>query len=374
MRFFSNLKDDKRLFRQLDFPIIIVVTILCLFSLANIYSSTHVLYKSFFITHQIEGIIISLIAFCFILLIDYRVIANYAKILYWVSIILLMYTLVGGKVVNGARAWIDFKIFQLEPSEVVKLTLAILFAKVINDMEENIHNKKNLISLMLYALLPLMLILKQPALGMALICFVIALSILFAGGIDLRLFLLGLVTLIAIAAVLWNTNLVKQYQKDRFTAFLNPTDDTLGQGYQLDQSLTAIGSGGIDGKGYLKGTQINNGTVPESSTDFIFAVIGEEWGLIGEIFLLLLYGIIAIRIVMIAKMARDKLGALICVGVFSSFILNVFINIGMTIGIMPITGVTLPYISYGGSSLLCNFMSIALVLNVGIRNKSGLFT
>ena len=198
-------------------------------------------------------------------------------------------------------------------------------------------------------------------------------SVIFIGGINLKVFSIGLALLLVIVPVVWNSNLIKDYQKSRLTAFLNQNNDILGNGYQLEQSKIAIGSGGTLGKGYLKGTQISRGVIPESSTDFIFAVVGEEWGLAGGLFLLISYSIIIVRIILIAQSSKDIVGSLICAGIVMGFIFSIMVNMGMTIGIMPITGITLPFVSYGGSSILSNSISIGLVLNVGMRRRSRIF-
>jgi len=280
---------------------------------------------------------------------------------------LLLYTYIGGYSVNGARAWIKIGSFLLEPGEFVKIALTLILAKKIKEMGGKINKPKNILILLFYILIPMLLIIKQPDLGIASICFVMALSVLFISGINLKTFSIGLALILITIPLVWNSNLIKTYQKSRFTSFLNQNNDTSGNGYQLEQSKIAIGSGGIWGKGYLKGY---GNAIPESSTDFIFAVSGEEWGLAGGLFLLISYSIIIVRIFLISKKSKDIEGSLICAAIGMGFVFSIMVNMGMTIGIMPITGITLPFFSYGGSSILSNSIEIGLILNASMSQQS----
>jgi len=352
-----------KIYRNLDFVLIIAVIILCLFSLANIYSATHSVSHSHYLLQQILWLIASVIVVCLILHFNYTRIVNNATILYWISILLLLYTDIGGYSVNGARAWIKIGSFLLEPGEFAKLALTLILAKKIKEMEGEINKPKNILILLFYILIPILLIIKQPDLGIASICFVMALCVIFIGGINLKTFSIGLALIMITIPLVWNTNLIKPYQKSRFMSFLNQNNNTSGNGYQLEQSKIAIGSGGILGKGYLKGS---GNAIPESSTDFIYAVVGEEEGFAGGLFLLILYGIILVRIFLISKKSKNIEGTLICAGIGIGFMFSIMVNMGMTIGIMPITGITLPFFSYGGSSLISNAIGIGLILNVRV--------
>lgn len=365
----EDFKIDKKNLKQIDLTMIFALVLLCLFSLANIYSATRLKYGNHYIIYQLMWIAISIVVCYIILCVDYNIIVRYADIFYWICILMLIYTAKFGTVVNGAKAWIRIGSNSIEPGEFVKLALILIISKKINNMDFKINRWKNLLTIFVYLLIPLAFILKQPDLGVAMICFFIVLGIVFVGGLDLKILCVGLALIAAMIPIVWNSGFIKDYQKERMTAFLNQNANTQTVNYQLTQSKIAIGSGGIWGKGFLKGTQTNKGIIPESSTDFIYAVIGEQWGLAGGIFLIFLYTIVLVRIISISKHAKEVLGSLICAGTASGLIFSIFTNIGMTIGISPITGITLPFISCGGSSILTNLASMALVLNVGMRRK-----
>jgi rod shape determining protein RodA len=244
-----------------------------------------------------------------------------------------------------------------------------MLAKLIDDMEGKVNEPRNFFKLAFYAILPMTLIVIQPDMGMTMVTFFIALGIFFIAGLDLRVIFGGLTGIAALIVIIWNSPLMKGYWKGRLLSFINPEAHGQGLGFQLNQSLMGIGSGKILGSGFTKGLQVAGNNVPEAHTDFIFAVVGEEWGLIGALVLLFLYGLLLYKFIKISKGSKDLFGSIIAVGVISSFLFSIFQNIGMTIGLMPITGITLPLMSYGGSSTLSNFMSIGLVLNVGMRRK-----
>lgn len=353
--------------RNLDISIVFCLLLICAFGLANIFSTTHSTYGTHYFVSQMVWIGVGLAVVYLAIAIDYNIIAKYCSIFYWLSIALLVYTDVSSHAVKGAKAWISFGSISIEPGEFVKLSLALLLAKKIHDYEGKINIPKNLAILLLYVLLPIILLMKQPDLGVALICFCVALGIFFIGGLDSKVILAGLIGISIFSTLLWNSGLIKDYQKARITSYLNQDDDLSGQGLQLFQSKIAIGSGGIFGDGYLKGSQINSGAIPEDHTDFIFSAVGEEWGLTGETALLVLYSIILFKIVSISRGSKDILGTLTCIGIMSGFLFSILQNIGMTIGLMPISGITLPFMSYGGSSIISNFTAIGFVLNVAVR-------
>lgn len=363
----EKLKINGKLLKELDYSIIIISTIIVCFGSINIYSATRK-YGFHYFKLQIAWLFIALVLVYFILLFDYSLLMNYAGVIYWMSIVLLIINDTLGKVTNGARSWIALGNRGIQPSEFAKLAIIIMLAKKLEDMEGNINNVKNFFILCFYAILPMTLIVIQPDMGMTMVCFFIVLGIFYAAGLNTKVIGWGFVALVIVIAVAWNS-VIPPYMKVRLTSFLNPEVDELGSTFQLSASLIAVGSGGILGKGFLKGTQISGGFIPEAFTDFIFSVVGEEWGLVGALGLILLYGILIYRFIKTASISKDIFGSIICVGVISSFLFSILQNIGMTIGIMPITGITLPLMSYGGSSMLTNFMAIALVLNVGMRKK-----
>lgn len=369
---FDKIIISRKLLRELDFTVIIAVVLIVVFSSLNIYSATHLRYGNSYMRTQLIWLVIGLILTYFILTFDYSIIQGYANIIYWFGVFLLLLNRIPmfKSTVNGASSWMKIgPLPAFQPSEFAKLGIIIMLAKLIDDMDGNINNLKNFCKLTAYAAIPMLLIIIQPDMGMTMVCFFIVLGIFFISGLELKIIGGGILGLIALIAIVWNSPLMEAYWKVRLTSFLNPEADQLGSGLQLLESLKGIGSGGLLGKGFLKGTQIAGGFIPEAHTDFIFSVVGEEWGLLGAIVLLALYGIIIYRLINIASNSKDRFGSIISVGVISTMMFSILQNIGMTIGIAPITGITLPYMSYGGSSMLTSFMSLGLVLNVGMRRK-----
>lgn len=362
-------KINKKLYKQLDKIPIIIAIIIVLFSAFNLYSTTRIQSGIYYPKLQIEYLILGLIVSYVILKFDYYILGNYAFIFYWIGVIMLIYVKLSAKAVNGAQGWLKFGSRAIQPSEFVKLALILMLAKKIDDMEGNINNLKNLVILLIYAAIPMALVVIEPDMGMTMIYFFIVFGIVFMCNLNIKTIMAGLTSVFVLIVIVWKSGLIHDYQMGRLVSFLHPDEDLLGTGLQLHRGLVAIGSGGIIGKGFLKGNMIAGGFVPESFTDFIFTVVGEEWGLIGAIFLLCLYGILLYRILNCSKNSKDIFGKVICVGVFSSLLFSVFQNIGMTIGLMPISGLTLPFMSYGGSSIISNFIALALVLNVGMRRK-----
>jgi rod shape determining protein RodA len=365
---YEKLTINKKLLKELDFGAIITAIIIVLFGALNIYSATRK-YGIYYFRLQIAWLFIGLALLYIILLFDYSIIMNYANLIYWAAIVFLIINDTLGSVTNGARSWIALGNRGIQPSEFAKIAMIIMLAKKLEGMEGNINNVKNFFILCFYALLPMALIVIQPDMGMTMVCFFIVLGIFFVAGLNSKVILWGMGSVGAAIAVIWNSPLMKPYWKTRLISFLDPEADELGSGLQLISSMIGIGSGGILGKGFLKGTQISGGFVPEAHTDFIFSVVGEEWGMIGAIVLLIVYGTLIVRFIKIAMNSKDIFGSILCTGVISTFLFSILQNIGMTIGIMPITGITLPLMSYGGSSILTSFMSIGLVLNVGMRKK-----
>lgn len=362
-----------RLLKQLDFIMVITAILITTFGIMNIYSVTYSNLGFYYAKLQFLWLIIGLIIVYFILVIDYNSLGRYSKLIYWSGVALLLFNDVTSKAVKGASSWIRIGSRAIEPGEFVKFGLILIIAKKLDDMEGDINNPKNFIILSLYAGIPMFLILIQPNLGMTLICFFITLGMYFISDLNLKILKIGFLSAVPLSLIIWFGGILKTYQKDRILVFLNPDAYQQGAGFQLMQSIISIGSGGLYGDGFLKGVHASSGYIPEVHTDFIFAIVGEEWGLLGSIFLLVLYGILICRMIKIAKNSKDIMGRLICVGTASGFLFSVFQNIGMTIGLMPVAGITLPFMSYGGSSILVNFMSLGLVLNVGMRKNKIIF-
>jgi rod shape determining protein RodA len=274
-----------------------------------------------------------------------------------------------GSRTKGAQAWFQLGSFKFEPGEWAKIVLILCVASYGASHRGELSGRQIAVVLGLAAL-PMALIELQPDLGTNLVFLSILMAVLLVAGARPRhIAVLTVLGIIGVVAVL-QLGVLKQYQVDRLTAFLHPTGDVRGTTYNLHQSVQAISSGGMTGKGLFKGTQTNLGFVPEQHTDFIFTVVGEELGLIGALTLLSLFAIVVWRTWRTASLARDLFGTLLCVGVLAMLVFQIFENIGMTMGIMPITGIPLPFMSYGGSATIASFVGIGLVLNVHMRRFS----
>lgn len=375
-RILSRYKLDFKLIREIDKGLLFSAIALMLYGMLNIYLCTKGdVAPFFFVKKQFMWFIISMVALYFLVAVDYSVIYRYVPIFYWGSVILLLCVWIPriGVKVNGARGWINIGISNLQPAELAKFGIILMVAKLLEEMDYEVNNLRNIIKIGIYCMIPVSLILIQPDMGMTMVCFFIVLGMLFIAGLDRRIIIGGFSALLIGVVVLWNSGLILAHQKARITAFMNPETDTSAQGYQLNQSLIGIGSGGVVGTRPSLDPEVSPGYagthVPEIQTDFIFAAIGEQWGFLGAMLLLLLYGILITKMINIARKAKDRFASLVCIGLVSYFLFAITQNIGMTIGLIPITGITLPLISYGGSSLLTTTMAVGLVLNIGMRKK-----
>lgn len=370
---YSKYKLDFKKIRDIDKVLLFSTIILVLFGILNIYLATKGTYGFSYAKKQLIWFIVSLVALYIFMAIDYRVLYNYVPIFYWAGVVLLIATRFLGSVRGGARGWLVFGPVSLQPAELAKIGMILMLAKKLEEMDLEINNLRNFFTLVFYAAVPVLFIVIQPDMGMTMVSFFIVLGIFYVAGLDMKVIGGGLLALFIGIIIVWNSGLIQDYQKTRITSFMNPEANMAGSGYHLSQSLIAIGSGGVTGNRPSLANDESSGYaaqhVPEVQTDFIFASTAENWGLIGILFLLTMYGLLISRMVAIARTSKDIFGSIICVGLVSYFLFAILQNIGMTIGLMPITGITLPLISYGGSSLLTTIMSIGLVLNVGMRRK-----
>ena len=376
--FFNRYRLDFRLIRDIDKGLLLSMISIVLFGILNIYLATKGSSTPFFFAKkQLIWFCISLVVIYFLLAVDYRIIYRYVPIFYWLAIVLLIAVWIPGIgiTVNGARGWINLGVMKLQPAEVAKFAIILSLAKHLDEIDCQVNNIKNLFKIAILVSLPVALILIQPDMGMGMVCFFIVLGLLFIAGLDKRFIYGGFCALLVGVLVLWNSGLILPHQKARILSFVSTDmDDSSGNGYQLSQSLIGIGSGGLKGSSSISLSPTVSpgyaGThVPEIQTDFIFAAIGEQWGLAGAVFLLFLYGVLIVRMVTIARMSDDRFGSLVCIGMVSYFLFAITQNIGMTIGLLPITGITLPLVSYGGSSLLTTSVAVGLVLNIGMRRR-----
>jgi rod shape determining protein RodA len=300
------------------------------------------------------------------MVVDYHVLFDIAPILYGLGIVLLLYLMFWGKLTANVKSWIHIGGFQFQPSEFMKIFTALMLARFFDSTDRAYLDFRSFLIAMAIIGVPVGLIIIQPDFGTAASFFPLIAVAMFFGGIRPRIWI-AMILVAAIALPLgWNFFL-KPYQKERVMIFLNPERDPLGSGYQVTQAKIAIGSGGIHGKGFKHGTQAKLEFLPARHTDFIFAVLGEEWGFIGVVITLGLYLFLIWQALSFAKHARDRGGTFLVIGLISFFIFHIMINVAMQIGILPTTGIPLPLISYGGSSTMMFFIIIGLILNVDMR-------
>jgi len=366
---------NNRLLRRLDITMIATVAAIIVVSLVIIGSATHINTPSderyWFVQRQgIFAIINGLLIF-FLLNFDYKMLQHYGNRLYIFNLIMLVAVMVLGQSALGAQRWIQIGPITLQPSEFSKIIMIISLASILEDKIGKLNTFKDLLPVAAYLAVPFLLVLKQPDLGTSLVFLAIFVGMIFAAGVNLRLLAMIFGAGIACLPVLWH--FLKDYQKMRIMVFMDPNVDPLGSGYHIIQSKIAIGSGMLFGKGLFGGTQSQLNFLPENHTDFIFAVVGEELGFVGAALLLILYLILLYRGVKIAREASDNFGMLLAVGISSMLAFHVLVNVGMTTGIMPVTGIPLPLMSYGVSSLTTNMMSIGILLNIYMRRQKILF-
>jgi len=313
-------------------------------------------------TRQIIRFFIGLTLMLIVAIVDIRVWLKYAYVIYFIAIGLLLVVEFGGIIGMGAQRWINFGIFNLQPSEIMKVAIILAIARYFYARRLEYVNSFIHISMPLVLIIfPALLILRQPDLGTTILLVATGLTMLFLVGVKLWFFAVGLVFSIIACYPIWNFVLL-DYQKSRLLTFFDPGRDPLGAGYHILQSKIALGSGGIFGKGFLKGSQSHLSFLPEKHTDFIFTMLAEELGLIGGLALIFLYLLMLIYAFAISVRCRNHFGRLICMGVSISFFLNIFVNISMVMGILPIVGMPLPLISYGGSAMMTLMFSFGLLL------------
>jgi rod shape determining protein RodA len=299
------------------------------------------------------------------LFVDYHVFFDIAPMLYAIGIFLLLYLLLWGRVTANVKSWIHIGTFQFQPSEFMKIFTALMLAKYFDSNDRAYLDLRSFAKALGIIALPVVLIMMQPDFGTAATFFPLFAVAMFFGGIRWRVWLIAVLILLIAAPLGWT--MLKTYQKERILTFLNPDRDPLGRGYQVSQAKIAIGSGGIHGKGFKQGTQAKLEYLPARHTDFIFAVLGEEWGFIGVSIVLGLYLFLIVQALTFAKNARDRGGTFLAICLIAFFIFHVLINVSMQIGILPTTGIPLPLISYGGSSTMMFLIATGLMANVDMR-------
>jgi rod shape determining protein RodA len=377
---------SRKMLRDFDYWIVAIVLCIAVISVLSVASATRINETgdpSYFYVRQMVWFILGGIAMFVVLLFDYNEIGSHWKILYWAGVASLAVVYLLGTATHGAKSWFDFKFFKFEPGEFMKVILIVSLGQFLAKREEEGFERfRDLFPVFLMISIPFLLIILQPDLGMALMMVGTSLGMFLVAGLRARYFVyMGLMGAAGIGALtaLYRFDqrlffkVIQPYQWDRLTSFLDPYAHIQQTGFQIYESLIAVGSGELNGEGLFRGTQVQGQWVPEDHTDFIFSVISEEMGFLGASILILLYFVLLYRMLRIAMEAKDAFGTYVTAGVMSMFIVQTCENIGMTIGIMPITGITLPLVSYGGSSILTTMMAIGLVLNVGMRRRKILF-
>ena len=366
---------NKRWLRRMDFTLIGATAAIVVMSLIVIGSATHINTAGgdhyWFVQKQGVFVVLNVLFAIFLMNFDYKALQNYGRNLYIFNAVMLLLVMIIGQTALGAQRWIQLGPITLQPSEFSKIIMIIALAAMLEDRVGKLNTVSDILPVVGYVALPFFLVLKQPDLGTSLVFIAILLGMMFVAGVNLRILAAGFAAGVAASPLLWL--FLKDYQKMRLKVFLDPSVDPLGSGYHIIQSKIAIGSGLIFGKGLFGGTQSQLNFLPENHTDFIFAVVGEELGFVGAAALLLLYLVVLWRGVKIARDASDTFGRLLAVGITSMLAFHVLVNVGMTTGIMPVTGIPLPLMSYGVSSLTTNLIAITILLNIHMRKAKFVF-
>ena len=364
----------KRELKNIEWSILIIAIILSCIGLIALFSATletehDELYK------QCIWLVISIIIMVIVMLIDYELLVKISPVLYGIFIVLLIGVLFTTPV-NGASSWFDIGFFSLQPGEFAKVFVILFLAFAIRKIQErnkqNINKPLKLLILLAIVGLPILLIIKQPDFGTAAAFIVATVMMLIVAGIDKK-YVIGSILLVVISVPVIYNFILPEHAKTRIDIFLNPESDPRGAGYNIIQSELAIGAGGLTGMGLFKGNQTQLGFLYPKTTDFIFSVIGEEMGFIVSGAIIIMYVVLVVKGFFIAKTAKDELGSLIASGITGIFLFHMLENIGMVMGLLPITGVPLLFISYGGSSLITSFICIGILLNISSKRQKTIF-
>ena len=361
----SNMSLGQRLW-LINWSFVLLVSVTACIGFGMLYSAADGNFDPW-ASRQMVRFIAGIFLMLIVAVIDIHVWLRYAYAIYLFSLILLLIVEFSGSVGMGARRWIDLGVFTIQPSEIMKISIILLLARYFYASRlEDVSRVSHIFLPVLLILVPAFLIIRQPDLGTSILLVVTGITILFVVGVRIWMFILGGCLAIGAFIPLWKFVLL-DYQKARLLTFIDPERDPLGAGYHILQSKIALGSGGLFGKGFMGGSQSHLSFLPEKQTDFIFTMLAEEFGLMGGLFLIFLYMIILIYAFVMSLRCRSQFGRLIGIGVSTSFFLNVFVNIAMVMGLVPVVGMPLPLISYGGSAMLTLMFSFGLLLCVYIN-------
>lgn len=365
----SKRSTSLRLAREMDMTILLPALILALIGVAMVYSATFSKPEiSQLYLKQILWIAAGSLGLIFFASFNYQaLLQRYAYPVYWMILVLLAVLLAMGEQISGSQRWIQLGPIGFQPSEFAKVATTLVLAKYLAGREEQIKRWKVILGAFLLAGLPMGLILRQPDLGTALVFIPLTFAMLFIVGVSWQRLIGIAMTGILASPLIWL--LLKEYQRQRLRVFLTPSMDSLGAGYNVIQSKIAIGSGAAWGKGWLAGTQGQLKFLPEHHTDFIFSVMAEEWGFLGSLILVLLFCILLLQALRVARSARDMSGSLTAVGLTTIIFTQVGVNLGVATGIVPVTGMTLPFISYGGSSIIASMCMLGILMSIWSGRK-----
>ena len=357
---------DRRLVANFDWALLLLLVSLSVIGIVFIYSATREDTLNTYYFSQVIWLCLALTAMLVVISIDYHFFGLIAPAAYGILVLMLLYLLFFGKEVSCAKSWIDLGFFKIQPSELMKFVLILVLSRFYEKFGDRHITIGTFISGACILGVPMVLVLLQPDLGTALTYIPIFLGIILITGMRMKTLMVFALIFALIAPVIW-IYVMEDYQKRRITTLFNPEADPLGAGYQIVQSKIAIGSGQVFGRGITMGTQSRLKFLPEHHTDFIVAVISEETGFFGSLMILLLYLLLCLRLFDTAETARDRLGMYMVTGVISILVFHILVNIGMVVGMMPVTGIPIPLLSYGGSSMISSFMAFGLALNVRMR-------
>jgi rod shape determining protein RodA len=367
--------DERRPIRHLDPVLLITTLLLAVAGLFLVYSATHQSLTALnldtgqFLKKQFTAFVLGFVLLILVPAFDYRFYKVYAGFIYFavvVALVVVRFTPLGSSPA-GAQRWFTFGGFQLTPSEFAKIALILMIAAVLSELRTAEPMLVDVLRVTMIAIVPMGLVFIQPDIGTTIVLVAILVGTLVVAGTRFRHLAVLAITALVLLFGAFQLNVIKGYQLDRLRAFLDSSSDTQGANYNRTQAEIAIGSGGLVGQGYLNGHLTNLDFVPEQHTDFIFTVAGEEFGFAGAGFILALFAILMWRAIRISHLSKDAFGTYVAAGIAAMFAIQMFVNVGMVIGIMPITGIPLPFVSYGGSSMLANFMAVGLLLNIHMR-------
>jgi rod shape determining protein RodA len=367
--------EERRPIRHVDLVLLAVSVILVVVGFFLLYAATSQTLRQdgldpfLRVNKQVVTAAIGLGLMILIASFDYRFLKVYAAFIYAgvvLSLVLVRVPFLGSSA-DGAQRWFEFPGLQVTPSEFAKLGLIVMLAASLSELKRTTPTAGDVIRLCLVALLPLILVFTQPDIGTSIVMVAIAAGMFLVAGVSGRQLGALVVICVVLIAAAFQLGVVKDYQLDRIRAFVDRENTPADVRYNLDQAEIAVGSGGLFGQGYLHGRQTTLDYVPEQHTDFIFTVVGEEFGFLGALLVLLLYALLLWRAIRIAFLSKDPFGTFLAAGVAAMFAIQMFVNVGMVIGIMPITGIPLPFLSYGGSSMLASCLGLGILLNVHMR-------